>query len=274
MKLNQHTFSTVKNHIYNEGRLLERRMFELVFGDGTPEEFLSALRAYMNNDGGFGNGIEPDLRTPKSNAISVETALCLIDIANVHDGTIVREIAHWVSRSLNQNGWISHPVDEIKKYPHQPWWENTDDKRILSISGLLNKLGVESILDEERIRQYALTLDLPEEINIYDYPLFVYALYHHDFERRDEILDHYKQGMEVFLKNNMSHYPLFSRYWYHAIETLPNSVVEAEAWRVIDGLTTEGHLVNMYDDLPWWTPIFTLDALAIQKKYGFLKIID
>ncbi len=271
MKLDQHTFESIRNHIYDEGRLLERRMFELVFADGTAEEFLSALRAYMNNDGGFANGIEPDLRTPVSNAISVETALCLLDISNVHDGNMVRDIAHWANRMLNQNGFISHPVEDITKYPHQPWWENTDDKRILSISGMLSKLGVESILDEKRIEQYALTLELPESISIYDYPIFVYALYHKDFKRRNEILEHYKKRMEEFLKENMKHHPLFSRYWYHAIEIIPESVVESEAWRVVDGIGVGGHLVNAYDELPWWTPIFTLDAIAIQKKYGLLK---
>lgn len=272
MKLDQHAFESFRNHIYNEGRLIERRMFELVFGNGTPEGFLSALKGYMNSDGGFAHGIEPDLRTPVSNAVSVETALCLIDLADVHDGGIIREVAHWASRAMNQNGWISHPVSDIMHYPHQPWWENQDDTRILSISGLLKKLGVESILDEERIRQYALTVPLPEEISMYDYPLFLYALYHDDFERRDAVLDHYTSGMEEFLKKNMNHHPMFSRYWHYAIEIMPKKVVEAEAWRVIDGMTTEGHLVNPYTDLPWWTPIFTLDALSLLKKYGYLEL--
>lgn len=274
MKLDQHALSAFRNHIYEEGRLIERRMFELVFGDGTPEGFLNALRGYMNADGGFAHGLEPDLRTPVSNAICVETALCLIDIADVHDGRIIREIAHWADRSMNQNGWISHPVESVKGYPHQPWWEEQDAKRILSISGLLKKLGVESILDEERIHQYALTIPLPQEIGIYDYPLFIYALYHHEFEKRQEVIDHYVRGMEAFLKNNIGHYPLFSRYWHYAMEVLPQKVIEAEAWRVIDGLTTEGHLVNVYGDLPWWTPIFTLDALSILKKYNYLEISE
>ncbi len=274
MKIDMHALKNVEKYLYLEARLLERRMFELVFGNGTTEDFLLALRAYMNVDGGFGNGIEPDLRTPVSNAISAETALCLIDIADVHDGTIVREVAHWANRALNQNGWISHPEKDIKAYPHQIWWEEPDDKRILSISGLLKKLGVESILDEERVRQFALTVELPEIVKIYDYPLYLYALYHHDFEKRDEVLTHFDAQMEQLLKDNMAHYPLFSRYWHYAIERMPHKVVEAEAWRVVDGLTTEGHLSNPYEDLPWWTPIFTLDALAVLKKYGYLDIDD
>jgi len=272
MKVDQHAYLAFRNHVYQEGRLLERRLFDLVFGEGTAEEFLSALRGYMNSDGGFGNGIEPDLRTPKSTAIGAETALCLLDIADVHDGAIIHEVAHWANRSLNQNGWISHPIEDIKSYPHQSWWEEPDDKRILSVSGLLKKLGVHSVLDEERIHQYALTVKLPKVIGVYDYPLFVYALYHHNFERRDEVLRHYREGMDAFLKKNISHHPLFSRYWHYAIEITPDKVVEAEAWRVIDGLTAEGHLVNPYPDLPWWSSIMTLDALSLLKKYEYLTI--
>jgi len=43
-------------------RLLDRRRFELLFGDGSVEATLAALSAYRNDDGGFGYGLEPDLR--------------------------------------------------------------------------------------------------------------------------------------------------------------------------------------------------------------------
>jgi hypothetical protein len=44
-------------------RLLDRRRFELLFDDGDPEPALAALRAYRNPDGGYGHGLEPDLRS-------------------------------------------------------------------------------------------------------------------------------------------------------------------------------------------------------------------
>ena len=49
-------------------RLLDRRRFEFLFGDGDAELVLAALRAYRNPDGGYGHGLEPDLRAPENAA--------------------------------------------------------------------------------------------------------------------------------------------------------------------------------------------------------------
>lgn len=49
-------------------RMLDRRRFELLFGggDSTGASVLAALDAYRNADGGYGWGLEPDLRSPES----------------------------------------------------------------------------------------------------------------------------------------------------------------------------------------------------------------
>jgi hypothetical protein len=47
-------------------RLLDRRRFELLFENGSAEAVLAALSAYANRDGGFGYGLEPDLRSASS----------------------------------------------------------------------------------------------------------------------------------------------------------------------------------------------------------------
>lgn len=47
-------------------RLLDRRRFALLFGDATREAVLDALVPYRNPDGGYGWGLEADLRAPES----------------------------------------------------------------------------------------------------------------------------------------------------------------------------------------------------------------
>jgi hypothetical protein len=47
-------------------RLLDRRRFELLTGDGDGDALLAALNAYRNPDGGYGHGLEPDLRSRTS----------------------------------------------------------------------------------------------------------------------------------------------------------------------------------------------------------------
>lgn len=47
-------------------RPLDRRRFELLTGGGDRDALLAALNAYRNPDGGYGHGLEPDLRSRTS----------------------------------------------------------------------------------------------------------------------------------------------------------------------------------------------------------------
>src|SRR5918998_2522417 len=47
-------------------RQLDRRRLELLLGESDPAPVLTALEAYRNPDGGYGWGLEPDLRAPES----------------------------------------------------------------------------------------------------------------------------------------------------------------------------------------------------------------
>ena len=47
-------------------RTLDRRRFEVLTGEGDRDALLAALNAYRNPDGGYGHGLEPDLRSRTS----------------------------------------------------------------------------------------------------------------------------------------------------------------------------------------------------------------
>jgi hypothetical protein len=47
-------------------RILDRHRYALLTGHGDPDRVLAALAAYRNPDGGYGWGLEPDLRAPES----------------------------------------------------------------------------------------------------------------------------------------------------------------------------------------------------------------
>jgi hypothetical protein len=64
-----------KEFIYKNARLLDRKRYEFHFEGGTKEEVISVLRAYQNQDGGFGNALEPDIRCPQSQPVPTEMAL-------------------------------------------------------------------------------------------------------------------------------------------------------------------------------------------------------
>ncbi|BCY10247.1 hypothetical protein [Actinoplanes sp. L3-i22] len=67
-------FRTAERFLQAEGRLLERRLFGVLFRDEAPEGVAEVLRGYRNADGGFGHGLEPDKRCPASLPVDVEIA--------------------------------------------------------------------------------------------------------------------------------------------------------------------------------------------------------
>jgi hypothetical protein len=58
--------SAANDFMAAHARILDRRRFELLNGRAAASAVLAALRAYRNPDGGYGHGLEPDLRAPES----------------------------------------------------------------------------------------------------------------------------------------------------------------------------------------------------------------
>jgi hypothetical protein len=58
--------SAANDFMAAHARILDRRRFELLNGRADASAVLAALRAYRNPDGGYGHGLEPDLRAPES----------------------------------------------------------------------------------------------------------------------------------------------------------------------------------------------------------------
>jgi hypothetical protein len=78
-------FEKAANFIWQNGRLLERRVFDYAFQNGSKDHILTALKAYQNDDGGFGNALEPDLRAPNSQPLFIEFALRILYDCNIKD---------------------------------------------------------------------------------------------------------------------------------------------------------------------------------------------
>jgi hypothetical protein len=130
-------------------RLLERLMFEFHFRGGSREAVLAALRAYQNDDGGFGNALEPDKRTPTSQPIDQEVALRVIDAVGGADATMVTRVCDWLMTVTTEEGGVPFTLPTVRDAPYAPWW-GTDDPHppvninpTASIAGLLHKHGAQ-----------------------------------------------------------------------------------------------------------------------------------
>jgi len=60
------SLSAANSFMATHGRLLDRRRFQLLLGDNNPDTVQAALDAHRNPDGGYGWGLEPDLRAAES----------------------------------------------------------------------------------------------------------------------------------------------------------------------------------------------------------------
>ncbi|MFB4281998.1 MULTISPECIES: hypothetical protein [unclassified Nonomuraea] len=58
--------SAVPGFMAGHARILDRRRYDLLMGEGDAAGALAALDGYRNPDGGYGWGLEPDLRSPES----------------------------------------------------------------------------------------------------------------------------------------------------------------------------------------------------------------
>ena len=129
--LTRDSFDKAKTFVIDQGRELDRRLLFYYFDDGTPTAVLEELASYQNQDGGFGNGLEPDLQLPDSSVVTTTIALRILrEVKATSNDEIVRKAIQYLMAEYDsiQSRWpiVPQAVDE---YPHAPWWnfENTAD---------------------------------------------------------------------------------------------------------------------------------------------------
>jgi hypothetical protein len=108
-------------------RLLDRRRFELLFEDGSAEAVLAALSAYRNPDGGFGYGLEPDLRSASSQPGGALHAFeTLADVGPETSEMAVR-LCDWADSVSFEDGSLPFAFAIDDGAGSAPFWANADE---------------------------------------------------------------------------------------------------------------------------------------------------
>lgn len=132
--------------IVREARLLDRRRFTHRFGDGSADAVLAALIPYQNDDGGFGNALEPDIRGAASQPVPLELAFRILDEVDRWDERVVARGCDWLVSVTPDAGGVPFVLKSVVDGPHADWWEPTGEaypNPTAGIAGLLHKRGVE-----------------------------------------------------------------------------------------------------------------------------------
>ena len=116
--------------LHANARVLERRRFDHLFDDGPRDPVLDALRAYRNDDGGFGHAIEPDMRAPTSQPVGIHTVLEILHEVGAHDDPMIGPAAGWLATITREDGGIPFVLEDAMTYPHAPWWQASDESSV------------------------------------------------------------------------------------------------------------------------------------------------
>lgn len=116
--------SAATSFLASYGRLLDRRRFEFLFGDGNSAAVLAAVDGYRNADGGYGWGLEPDLRAPESQPGGALHALEVF--AEVGPTSRAVEVCDWLGRISLADGGVPFAVPVADPAGCAPFWVQAD----------------------------------------------------------------------------------------------------------------------------------------------------
>ncbi len=184
MGLSSEAFSRARRFLREEARPLERTRYAFEFEGGSADAVVQELARFQNHDGGFGNALEPDLRTPDSSALATSIAFQILrDLpAGTGDELAARAI-QWLAANFNATtrSWPIIPAG-ANESPRAPWWNHDAETASKSqgnptpeLAGFLvaNRDLAPDDLREEAISSALAFLESTPELEMHEFQCFV-----------------------------------------------------------------------------------------------------
>lgn len=281
---------SAKTFILSNARLLERNLFAFLFQGGNRQKALSALQAYQNEDGGFGNALEPDKRTATSQPIDQEFALRVLDQIGF-ESSIALQICDFLE-TITTDGGVPFVLPTVRDAPRADWWNTDTDKPpasinpTASISGLLHKYHIQHPW-LARATEFCWG-QLEGSPNISGNDLLCVLLFLEHVPDRDRAKQVFKQvSTQMLTGGHIAYDPQASGYVFMPLDYAPspNSLCR----QLFDDVTIQTHLEALarrqQADGGWpisWNAIspacesenrgiVTIGALQTLKAYDYLK---
>ncbi|WP_049571702.1 hypothetical protein [Nonomuraea sp. SBT364] len=119
-------------------RILDRRRFDLLWGDGDAGGVLAALDAYRNPGGGYGWGLEPDLRSPESQPGAALHAFEVFGEIAPDISPRAAELCDWLASVTLPDGGLPFALPLTVPAATAPWWsgapQDVSSLQITSVS--------------------------------------------------------------------------------------------------------------------------------------------
>lgn len=112
--------------VATHARLLDRRRLDVLVHGGPPAGLLAALAAYRNDDGGFGWGLEADLRAPSSQPAGALHAFEVLEELAPLTSPFAVELCDWLDGVSLADGGLPFSLAGAATAGTAPWWAGAD----------------------------------------------------------------------------------------------------------------------------------------------------
>ena len=265
--------------VHAHGELWERALWDYLFDNKSVDRVQQCLLVYKNNDGGWGHGLEHDIKAPISNPLMLEFLLSVNRDTSLPMGDMLEGTPEWLEKIQNPDGSLANPAS-LLDYPHAQWWQEGQSKPG-SITGNLIRLGLCPDPVREKTKKWVQDNLKLEDVRSNNW-LFM-AYHSHDYFLNEDNLPDLEVFREATLENiyqtalaheeqgeNNKLFPLFQ------FAAGPESVVAKNAPeglidRFLDQLESSQREDGGWDDehgLPYWQPYFSTVILLALKRFG------
>ncbi|MGH3251866.1 MAG: hypothetical protein ACRDOI_37430 [Trebonia sp.] len=107
-------------------RVLDRRRLDVLLGDGDAAGLLGALDGYRNADGGYGWGLEPDLRAPESQPLAALHAFEAFAEAAPLTSAHAIALCDWLASVTLPDGGLPFVLPLSTRSGTAPWFAGAD----------------------------------------------------------------------------------------------------------------------------------------------------
>ncbi|MEU7740617.1 hypothetical protein [Nonomuraea sp. NPDC049158] len=118
--------SVAADFMATHARVLDRRRFQLLTGERDPAAALAALDGYRNPDGGYGWGLEPDLRSPESQPGAALHAFEVFEDVAPAACPRAAELCDWLESVSLPDGGLPFALPSASNAGNAPWWAGAD----------------------------------------------------------------------------------------------------------------------------------------------------
>ncbi|MEV8630584.1 hypothetical protein AB0395_02915 [Streptosporangium sp. NPDC051023] len=118
--------SAAASFMATHARVLDRRRFQLLTGETDSTAALAALDGYRNPDGGYGWGLEPDLRSPESQPGAALHAFEVFEDILPATAPQATALCDWLESVILPDGGLPFALTLTVAEGTAPWWAGAD----------------------------------------------------------------------------------------------------------------------------------------------------